>query len=216
MKRHMLHHGREKKHISAQCSKSSFQAANLKAHLLTHNGEKHHRCTRCNFSINHVVTLRNHITTQGEEKQHSCSQCNKSFSQPRHLKTRLLTHSGEKKHRCTQYNYSFKLVIFDATLCCTLEKSLTNAISVTILQLYWIIWRGMKWLTPGGKPQRCTVCKFSSITTDHLRIHMRTAHILRSNQTWSSTIAWFYVKAYEFTEYNPPPPNLRFHSFWVE
>ena len=118
--------------IMAQCSKSSFQAANLKAHLLTHNGEKHHRCTRCNFSINHVVTLRNHITTQGEEKQHSCSQCNKSFSQPRHLKTRLLTHSGEKKHRCTQYNYSFKLVIFDATFCCTLEKSLTNAIAQSV------------------------------------------------------------------------------------
>ena len=184
------------------------------------------KCNQCEFASSPAGDLRRHLQRYSGEKSNKHNQYGFTSSYSSVLRTYLKIHIGEKPNECNQCDYALCSMhpviqaVWGHTWKHTVEKSLTNATSVT--------WHKNTFKNISRKVNKCNQCKFASSQTGIWRRHFLT-HISENQptptkkfKTWSHQVPWSNKVSYLLRQHGLNnvnwwnPGTLVFKACWFK
>ena len=164
----------EKPYKCKECTKSFFQACDLKRHHRTHTGYKPHQCRQCGKCFSLSGNLNRHYRIHTGEKPYKCKYCEQCYSDSSCLRAHEKRHhSGVNKFRCKHCYKGF----IDLRTCQRHERLHTRekgSQSVNRCRSHPETLQQSNGTYTTGKPYKCKQCSKCFLWSSSLERHVKT------------------------------------------
>ncbi|XP_023944036.2 zinc finger protein 568 isoform X3 [Bicyclus anynana] len=138
----------------------------LQNHMRNHRAERRFVCTYCNKAFSQSNNLRAHLRIHTNERPYKCQECGKAFTQVTNLNNHVRLHTGERPFVCPEPGC---------------DKAYAQVTNLNQHRKRHISGRPME------PNYDCTVCGERFSQRNHMYMHRREAHYIKSPGTRASS-----------------------------
>ncbi|XP_023944035.2 zinc finger protein 117 isoform X1 [Bicyclus anynana] len=148
------------------CNKYFNKSMQLQNHMRNHRAERRFVCTYCNKAFSQSNNLRAHLRIHTNERPYKCQECGKAFTQVTNLNNHVRLHTGERPFVCPEPGC---------------DKAYAQVTNLNQHRKRHISGRPME------PNYDCTVCGERFSQRNHMYMHRREAHYIKSPGTRASS-----------------------------
>ncbi|CAH0713875.1 unnamed protein product, partial [Brenthis ino] len=141
------------------CNKTFHKSMQLQNHMRNHRAERRFVCTYCNKAFSQSNNLRAHLRIHTNERPYKCQECGKAFTQVTNLNNHVRLHTGERPFVCPEPGC---------------DKAYAQVTNLNQHRKRHMTGR------PVEQSYDCTVCGERFTQRNHMYMHRREAHDVKS------------------------------------